>query len=105
MDPMVEKYYGISPYAYCGGDPVNLGDFNGMIPDSLEAALLSQDAYNPNFGEGPGKWSCISRSLGGSFKWAIYTKGEGDEQEYVLAFAGSDDFMTILLIFIKAMVI
>ena len=29
MDPMAEKYYGISPYAYCGGNPVNLGDYNG----------------------------------------------------------------------------
>ena len=29
MDPMVEKYYGISPYAYCGGNPVNFGDYNG----------------------------------------------------------------------------
>ena len=24
-----EKYYGISPYVYCGGDPVNFGDYNG----------------------------------------------------------------------------
>ena len=24
-----EKYYGISPYAYCGGDPVNFGDYSG----------------------------------------------------------------------------
>ena len=30
IDPLVEKYYGISPYAYCGGDPVNLGDYDGM---------------------------------------------------------------------------
>ena len=29
MDPMAEKYYGISPYAYCGGDPVNFGDYSG----------------------------------------------------------------------------
>ena len=29
MDPMAERYYGISPYAYCVGDPVNLGDYNG----------------------------------------------------------------------------
>ena len=91
IDPLAEDSPQFSPYSYCMGDPVNLGDFNGMIPDSLEAALLSQDAYNPNFGEGPGKWSCISRSLGGSFKWAIYTKGEGDGQEFVLAFAGTDD--------------
>ena len=29
IDKYAEKYYGISPYAYCGGDPVNLGDYNG----------------------------------------------------------------------------
>ena len=29
IDPLAEKYYGISPYAYCGGDPVNLGDYDG----------------------------------------------------------------------------
>ena len=40
MDPMVEKYYGISPYAYCGGDPVNLGDYNG---ESLYG--ISSDGY------------------------------------------------------------
>lgn len=28
-DPMAEKYYGISPYAYCAGDPVNLVDPDG----------------------------------------------------------------------------
>ena len=29
MDPMCEKYYGISPYAYCANDPVNLMDPSG----------------------------------------------------------------------------
>ena len=29
MDPMAEKYYGTSPYAYCGGDPVNAIDPDG----------------------------------------------------------------------------
>ena len=29
MDPMSEKYYHISPYAYCAGDPVNLVDPDG----------------------------------------------------------------------------
>ena len=29
IDPLAEKYYGISPYVYCGGDPVNLGDYDG----------------------------------------------------------------------------
>lgn len=28
-DPMAEKYYGINPYVYCAGDPVNLVDVEG----------------------------------------------------------------------------
>ncbi len=28
-DPLAEKYYGITPYAYCAGDPVNKIDLNG----------------------------------------------------------------------------
>ena len=30
MDPMAEKYYSISPYAYCAGNPMNLVDEKGM---------------------------------------------------------------------------
>ena len=29
IDPMAEKYYGLSPYAYCGGDPINILDYDG----------------------------------------------------------------------------
>ena len=28
-DPLAEKYYPLSPYAYCAGDPVNLVDPEG----------------------------------------------------------------------------
>jgi len=30
VDSLAEKYYSISPYAYCGGNPVNFVDPNGM---------------------------------------------------------------------------
>ena len=30
MDPLCEKYYSISPYAYCAGNPVRFVDPNGM---------------------------------------------------------------------------
>ena len=30
IDPMAEKYYWLSPYAYCAGDPINLVDPTGM---------------------------------------------------------------------------
>ena len=29
MDPMCEKYYHLSPYAYCGNNPVNAVDEEG----------------------------------------------------------------------------
>ena len=37
MDPLCEKYYHISPYAYCGGNPVNRIDPDGrtVVADSL----------------------------------------------------------------------
>ncbi|MFT3995751.1 MAG: RHS repeat-associated core domain-containing protein, partial [Dysgonamonadaceae bacterium] len=35
MDPLAEKYYDWSPYAYCAGNPVNVIDPTGMVIDSL----------------------------------------------------------------------
>ena len=32
QDPLAEKYYSISPYAYCAGNPVNLVDPDGRNP-------------------------------------------------------------------------
>ena len=34
-DPLSEKYYGISPYAYCGGDPVTRIDTDGQVWDTI----------------------------------------------------------------------
>ena len=31
-DPLSEKYYDVSPYAYCAGDPVNAVDVEGRTP-------------------------------------------------------------------------
>ena len=38
IDPMCEKYYDISPYAYCAGNPVNLVDPDGRFVLSKEQA-------------------------------------------------------------------
>jgi RHS repeat-associated protein len=40
VDPMAEKYYSISPYAYCGGNPVNAVDPDGM------SMYSHNDVYN-----------------------------------------------------------
>ncbi len=46
MDPMAEKYYGISPYAYCGSNPVNYIDPDGrfILPD------VAWDLFNVGLG-------------------------------------------------------
>ena len=45
MDPLCEKYYSVSPYAYCGNNPVRLRDRAGMEPgdafESLDEAALN----------------------------------------------------------------
>jgi len=41
MDPMAEKYYSVSPYAYCNNNPVNLVDPTGMIWDEASIAAVN----------------------------------------------------------------
>ena len=36
IDPLAEKYYGISPYSYCGGDPINWMDYDGEYIYSVD---------------------------------------------------------------------
>ena len=52
IDPMAEKFYHLSPYAYCAGDPVNLVDPEGRLPilpiiwGIYELGSLVYDIYN-----------------------------------------------------------
>ena len=56
IDPLAEKYYGISSYAFCGGDPVNFGDYDGesiyMVTKSgdIQMLLLTDDEYDDLIG-------------------------------------------------------
>ncbi len=43
IDPLAEKYYGISPYVYCGGDPVNKVDNDGK-------AIIFVNGFRPGVG-------------------------------------------------------
>ena len=52
-DPMMEKYYDMSPYGYCMGNPIKYVDEKGdsvrMIfnKDLQELYILDMDYYNP----------------------------------------------------------
>lgn len=47
QDPLAGKYYPLSPYNYCGNDPVNCIDPNGKKIYDSNGAVIS---YNPNNG-------------------------------------------------------
>ena len=51
MDPLAEKYYHLSPYAYCAGDPVNLVD-----PDGKELTISDENGKWFLWKEVNGKW-------------------------------------------------
>ena len=40
MDPLCEKYYGVSPYAYCGNNPMNFIDEHGDSITILDMASI-----------------------------------------------------------------
>ena len=46
MDPMCEKYYHLSPYAYCGNNPVNAVDPTGMTFDLSNMSNEQIESYN-----------------------------------------------------------
>jgi len=53
IDPMAEKYYGVSPYVYCKDNPIKFIDINGLEPGDFfktkdEAAIDFGLFYNDN---------------------------------------------------------
>ena len=45
MDPLCEKYYDVSPYVYCGGNPINAIDLHGDSITILDMASI-EAIYN-----------------------------------------------------------
>lgn len=69
MDPLCEKYYSISPYAWCGNNPVNLVD-----PDGRDVAILLA-AFSV---AGMGHMAILIQDK--DEEWHLYSKnGEGVE--------------------------
>lgn len=45
VDPLAEKFYNVTPYSYCGNNPVNAIDPDGRFPYKWQAAV-SRWFYN-----------------------------------------------------------
>ena len=100
MDPMAEKYYHISPYAYCLGNPVRFIDPDGREPTIEEAALMAAHVYGDISVTLKGGWRVSKNTFGISlcnssngFKSQLYERELNGELEYVYATAGTDVFV------------
>jgi len=75
LDPLAEKYYHISPYAYCAGNPVNMVDPDGLstyVYQSSDSTYVVTNQGNPNDGDNNiyvgyydnGTWVNTGKSIG-----------------------------------------
>ena len=94
VDPLAEKMYTWSSYAYCFNNPIQLIDINGAIPTLYEAALIAKHVYGEKV-ELTGGWKVsniaypIMNSRSG-LKSAVYERTVDNTTEYVYATAGTD---------------
>jgi RHS repeat-associated protein len=91
VDPMAEKYYNISPYAYCANNPINNIDIKG---DSIFVMIENIGAFG--FGHlgmliqnDNGKWAYYSKD--GSTEWGgLFGNPKGMKGEFV--YSSPEDF-------------
>lgn len=64
MDPLCEKYYHISPYSYCGGNPVSRVDPDGMDWYSFEGRRIWQNSVEETYRDNKGnEWKNIGHTF------------------------------------------
>ena len=66
LDPLCENYYGISPYSYCAGNPVNNVDPTGKIIESvwdITSFVVGAKSFVENVGQGNYK-AAVADGLG-----------------------------------------
>ncbi|MBR5385216.1 MAG: RHS repeat-associated core domain-containing protein, partial [Bacteroidales bacterium] len=77
MDPLCEKFYDISPYVYCNGNPMNLVDPDGRNPfalyELLKWGVLGAAAY---FSTGVAVEYACNRDYGAGKRWQDQQDGK-----------------------------
>ena len=72
IDPLAEKYPGVSPYAYCNGNPVNFVDPDGEVPIFVITALIGAGVSGITAViEGKSASEVLAATLGGAVDGAI----------------------------------
>ena len=99
MDPLCEKYYNISPYSYCAGNPIRYVDPDGAEPTPAEAAAMALHVYGDKDSKKAnlGNWRVSKRDFGISLntsnglKSAVYEKViDGKVAEYAYVTCGTE---------------
>jgi len=68
VDPLAEKYYSISPYAYCAGNPVNRIDYDGREIHLIFESDVAKNAY----------LNTVNQSLGGFYTASVNQINDAD---------------------------
>ena len=98
MDPLCEKFYCISPYAYCLNNPIKLLDLQGEEPTTYEAALMAKHVYDEDVKLSGGwqlsktQYAAFKNNQSG-FKSSLYERTAKGVTEYAYVTAGTEDFM------------
>ena len=105
IDPLCEKYYNVSPYNYCGNNPIILVDPDGKQPTYEEALAMAQHVYGDvNDDVLIGGWQHSTFNIGlqlsnseNGLNSMIYERiVDGNVTEYAYVTAGTTDNQDII---------
>ena len=93
VDPLAEKYPGVSPYVFCNNNPLIFLDLDGEKPSESEAAAMSSFVYSPNDKTLPGGWEfqVLHENNTSGLKLALFSRSSSGKIEFTIAFAGTED--------------
>ena len=105
IDPLCEKYYGVSPYVYCLNNPIKFLDDQGEEPTAYEAAIMAKHVYGDEV-ELVGDWKkCTEQDIAfnskNGLKSALYERTRNGITEYAYVTAGTQDITDFIEDFLQ----